>query len=186
MTQWRPQNNALANVNQSTAGVTETIFNAYKNKYAISVKDLVGLSNKESVDEWYNYAAQGNPFSIMVDDQNAALGILSGPATPGTNTVWIMPNLCTNPTDEFTVGRQYVIANAGNTLRQSVTVTETNPTGLQFDNNVNWPFQQGDYIADMTFLPFLELGNNAYGLAMMDERYIREDFNQIVQDYSGG
>jgi hypothetical protein len=186
LTKWNPQNNVLANVNQSTAGVTETLFNAYKNKYSISVKELAGLSNKESIDEWYNYAAQGNPFSIQVDDQNAALGILSGAPTVGQNSVWLMQNLSVNPTDAFTVGRQYVIANAANTLRQSVTVTETNPTGLQFDNNINWPFQQGDYIADMTFHPFLELGNNAYGLAMMDERYLREDWNQVVQEYSGG
>jgi len=186
LTQWKPQNSALANVNQSTAGVTETVFNAFKNKYSIKVQDLQGLSYKESIDEWYNYASQGNVFSIQGDSNNVGWGILAAAPAVGQATVTIMPNLGVNPTDAFTAGRQYVIANASNTYRQSVTLLSDNTNQLTFDNNIEYPFQQGDYVCDMTFMPFLELGSNPYGLQMADERYKRFDWNQIVQDYNGG
>jgi hypothetical protein len=186
LTQWKPQNSALANVNQSTAGVTETVFNAFKNKYSIKVQDLQGLNWKEAIDEWYNYAVQGYPFSIQGDSNNVGMGILAAAPAVGQNTVTIMPNLGANPTSGFTTGRQYVIANAGNTLRQSVTLASDNTNQLTFDNPIEYPFQQGDYVCDLTYMPFLELGSNPYGLQMTDERYKRFDWNQVVQDYNGG
>ncbi len=186
LTRWRPQNAGLVGVNQSTSGVTETIFNAFKNKYAIMVQDLQGLNWKEAIDEWYNYAVQGYPFSIQGDSNNVGMGILAAAPAVGQNTVTIMPNLGANPTSGFTTGRQYVIANAGNTLRQSVTLASDNTNQLTFDNPIEYPFQQGDYVCDLTYMPFLELGSNPYGLQMTDERYKRFDWNQVVQDYNGG
>ncbi len=181
-----PQNAALTNVNQSTAGVTETIFNAFKNKYVFGIPILEGIDYKKQYDEWYNYAVQGLPFSAQVEDNNIGFGVIDSNPSVGTSVIQIKPNLSTNPTDAFTVGRKYVLFNAANTRRQTMTLLAKNDPCLTMTENFEYPFANLDYIADITFHPFLELGNHPYGLSAQDERYVRYKMNQIVQDWNGG
>lgn len=186
LTAYKPLLASKKNVNESTSGVEETIFNANKNKLSFGVKNLDGLALKEQVDEWFNYADQGGVFSILVEDQNNGFGVISAALAPNGNTATIMSNLYTNPTDPFTVGRQYVIFDPANTRRQTVTLASKTSTVLTFAENIKYPFQPLDYICDLTFHPFLELGTNKYGLQMVDERYVRFNWNQAVQEYNGG
>lgn len=183
---YNPQLNALKNVNESTSGVDETIFNAYKNKYVMGVPVLEGMNYKQSFDEWYNFAVQGNPFSAQVDDHHVGFGVIDSNPAVGTQVIQIKPNLSTKPTDSFELNRKYVLFNAANTRRQTVTLNAINDPCLSFVENIEFPFVNLDYIADITFHPFLEIGNNPYGLQMMDERYIRFRMNQTVQDWNGG
>lgn len=183
---YKPQLQSLSDINQSTSGNTETIFNAYKNKYRFGVQMLEGMSFKDQIDNWYNYAVQGGPFSIQVDNTNVGFGVIDSNPAVGTNMIQIKPNLSTHPTDAFTVGRKYVLFNAANTRRQVVNLQAINDPCLAFVESIDYPFVNLDYIADITFNPFLELGNNPYGLQTLDERYVRFRWDQTVQDWNNG
>lgn len=183
---YNPQLAALSDINQSTSGVTETIFNAFKNKYVFGIPILEGMDYKKQYDEWYNYAVQGFPFSAQAEDNNIGFGVIDSNPALGSSVIQIKPNLSTHPTDAFTVGRKYVLFNASNTRRQTMTLLAKNDPCLTMTENFEYPFANLDYIADITFHPFLELGNNPYGLSAQDERYVRFKMQQTAQDYNGG
>ena len=122
----------------------------------------------------------------MIDSSHVGFGVISATPTIGTKTVTIMPNLYTNPTDSFEVGRQYVLFNGENTYRQTVTLDSKNTTTLTFKEYIEESVQALDYIADDTFKPFLELGQNADGLQMANERQLWWNLSQNCQDYNQG
>ena len=183
---YKPSEDTLSNFNQSTSGVGETLFNAFKTKYQFGFKNLEGFLIKEKLNNWFRHAKQGNPFSLMIDSIHVGFGVISSTPTVGTKTVTIMPNLYTNPTDSFEVGRQYVLFNGENTYRQTVTLDSKNTTTLTFKEYLEESVQALDYIADDTFKPFLEIGQNSDGLQMANERQLWWNLSQNCQDYNQG
>jgi hypothetical protein len=182
LTTYKPTETGLINSHQSTSGVTETIFNVYKNKYIFGVNDLQGLPMKSQLNNWYENAEQGYPFSIMVDSGHNGFGVMDSNALIGSSTVGIMPNLATNPTDSFEAGREYLLFNSANTRRQKLTLLTKNNTTLTFSSIISEPFLALDYVCETTLHPFLEVGTNPDGFQMTNERYIRFNWNQSCQD----
>ena len=186
---FKPTQSALAESHQSTSGVTETIFNAYKNKYIFGANILEGFDLKGKLNDFYAFASKGYPFSINLDTSKYVCSLCSW--IVAGKIVYVNYDL-TYPgsgTTNFVVGRKYLIFNEANTVRQVLTLaSKTPPLTLTFDEVINEQFIVGEnaYISEFTYYPFLELGQNPDGFQMTDERYIRFNWIQNCQDYNGG
>ena len=182
---WQPKENDLINQNQSTSGVTETLFNGFKPMHTFTAKNAVGYAIKNKLNNFYAYCAQGFPFSMMIDNSNVGFGVLSAAPGNGAQSVSVMPTLSTNPNDNFTVGRQYRIFDAHGQRRQKVTLaSKTSTTQLNFVEYLTQPFAQGDYICEDTFLPFLEIGGSPDGFAFTNGAYLWFDWAQSCQEFT--
>ncbi len=183
----------LVSRNQTNVGVQEVLNYGLKDQLTTTIQRLLGETWKKQIDNWFQYAITGAPYSIMTDDVHGnALGIASSFVQGGTSpTLSVMPNLCTNPTDVFNVGLDYVIRDQANTQKQTATLLSKTTTTLTFDNNLafdtNAPDGQGNYdmIYSKYFFPFMELGeNNLQGLILSDARYPYYDWTQRIQEYN--
>ncbi len=185
ITDWRPAESTLINQNTSNSGVTETLFNAFKGQHTLSLQWLRGLAIKTQLDNFFDYCSQGPPFSALIDSFNCGFGVMAYDTNPGDQKIQLVNTFLTNPTDNFTVGRQYRIFDGGNTVRQRVTLLSNDTNHVTFQENLTQPFKAGDFICDDTFQPFLELGQNPDGLVAKDSRYIYYDWIQNCQDFTG-
>ena len=185
VTDWRPTEATLINQNTSNSGVTETLFNAYKGTHTLSLQWLRGLDYKKQLNNFFDYCSQGPAFSALIESNNCGFGVLAYDSNPGDQTVQLVSTFLTNPTDNFTVGREYRIFDGGNTVRQRVKLLSNDTNHVTFQENLTQPFKAGDFICDDTFQPFLELGQSPDGLAPKDSRYLYYDWNQNCQDYTG-
>jgi hypothetical protein len=187
VTDWQPKENDLINQNMSTSGITETLFNGFKPKHTFSFKNLSGYAIRKNLNEFYDDCAQGLSFSMMIDNVSGyGFGVLStAPTIPGTSLT-VMPTLSTNPNDNFTVGKVYRIFSSDGSRRQKVTLlSKTSTTQLNFSEYLKYPFQQGDYICDDTFMPFLELGSAQDAFTYRNVKYGLSDWSQSCQEFTG-
>lgn len=150
---------AILNRNVASGGTTEVNQTALKDQVMFRHGFLSGWNIRQSVDNWYEWAVSGNPFSFVQDDQKANMvGVISA-SVKGSNsqTVTIMPNLGANPTDGFTANRYYVIRNNANTKKQKVKLISKTVNTLTFDQFLNFDVNTLDYVYSESLYPFMEL-----------------------------
>ena len=181
---FNPAEASLINQNQSSSGIMETLFHAYKDTYSIGFNVLEGLTLKKQLNNFYRYCSQGFQFSFLMSTAFNALGIIQS-AVVGSQTI-TMNNFSGDwPATQFVAGRKYRAFNIENTLKQTFTVNSVSDPNLSTLEFVEYPFQPGDMVVEETFYPFLELGSNPDGFQMTDERYVRFNWIQGCQDYNG-
>lgn len=187
ITDWQPKENDLINQNMSTSGYTETLFNGFKPKHTFTFSKGVGYELKRKLNEFYDDCDQGTPFSMLIDNVNGVgFGVVSAAPGVATQSLTVMATLSTNPNDNFTVGRKYRIFSLDGSRRQKVTLaSKTSTTQLNFTEYLKYPFQQGDYICDDNFMPFLELGGAQDGFAFANGSYLYLDWAQQCQEFTG-
>jgi hypothetical protein len=178
---------------QTNSGVQEVLNYGLKDQVTTTIKNLFGETWKQQIDNWFQSAITGNPYSIMEDDTiTNAFGVISAFVQGGTSAaVTIMANLGTNSTDAFTVGQQYVIRDQGNTQKQNVTLLTKSTTQLTFDQNLAFDVKAPDGIGNYHFVyskyyfPFMELGqDNAKGIKYSDPHSLFYDWVQNNQEYN--
>ena len=181
---WQPKENSLKNINQSTSGVQEVLFNGYKGSHMFMVNYLLGQQTKNKLNNFYDYCSKGYPFSMMIDSANGALGVLDTNASIGSTSVLLEDSLSTYPTDGFTVERSYQIFDAQRTIKQKVTLASKDTNTLTFHEYLTEPFVQGDFICDDTFQPFLEIGQSTDGFTYKSGRNQFVGWAQQCQEFT--
>jgi hypothetical protein len=184
VTDWQPKENSLKNINQSTSGVQEVLFNGYKGSHMFMVDYLLGQQTKNKLNNFYDYCSKGYPFSMMIDSANGALGVLDTNALIGSTSVLLEDGLSAYPTDGFTVERSYQIFDAQRTIKQKVTLASKDTNTLTFHEYLTEPFAQGDFICDDTFQPFLEIGQSTDGFTYKSGRNQFVGWAQQCQEFT--
>lgn len=181
----QPRENGLIIQNQSTGGQTETLFNAYKPRHTFGVQVLEGMGIKGKLNNFYNSCVKGNPFAVMVDDTNYGFGVLAQDTNVGDQSVTLKSISSCDPTDGFSPGRIYRLFDSAMTKRQKVTLQSDTNVSLTFVENLDQEFKTLDFICDDENFPFLELGQNPEGVMMTNDAYLRFDWNQNCQEWTG-
>jgi len=193
ITTYDPTPKELQSVNISTAGVRETNNYGLKGDLSFSVRDLCGYQWRQSADNFFLNAVQGNPFGLMVDNvTDRCFGVIGTSRQPNSSTLQIMGNLGTNPTSQFSqkstsTQDYYVIQNALNTNKQVVQFTAIATSSVTLSQPTNFATNPGDYVYSLLYYPFLEVnGNGLTGFRVTDPNIPRYNWTQGCSEYDNG
>ncbi len=188
--------NSFRQTNQSPSGVVETLVTGLKDRLAFMVKELQGFQWVQVARDWFQYAIDGSPFSIVTDSSfDTAMGVVSATVLATNTTVTIMPNGSTNPTDSFNVNTItngefannyfYVVRNNANTQKQIVSVASKTGTTLTFNEQLNFNVGLLDYVYSEYLFPFMEIdGNDLSGFVIADKNIPSYTWTQKVREYN--
>jgi hypothetical protein len=176
----------LTNKNESANGHAEVLTYGWKDRLGFTVSALEGRDYWEQAQNWYEYARLGQPFGLLVQENDHAFHKVRTLARAGSTTLNLYLNI-TGGGGNVTAGRTVVIQKADRSARQVVEVTTVTPNAsgpiLTLASPLRFDAEVYDIVRSLYFFYALEMEGQDLGLNMSNPRRERFNWVQTVREY---